>query len=219
MSHAPTATPRLRRTQEERSAETRTRLLEATIESLIEVGYASTTTTGVCERAGVSRGAQVHHFPRKQDLVVAAVAHLAAKNVHVLRERAAALLSSANGDSLRPSESAPFDRLGAVIGLVAETFAGPLFTAALELWIAARTDAELHAALIPFERVAGRGLVELWRDVAGDLADHPDFDAVLELTLHLARGMALQKILRSDDTARRRSLDVWRHLAAHALQR
>lgn len=208
MSHAPAATPRLRRTQEERSAETRTRLLEATIESLGEVGYASTTTTGVCERAGVSRGAQVHHFPRKQDLVVAAVAHLAAKNVHVLRERAAALPEDANGD-----------RLGAVIGLVAETFGGPLFTAALELWIAARTDAELHAALIPFERVAGRGLVELWREVAGDLAEHPDFDAVLELTLHLARGMALQKILRSDDTARRRSLDVWRHLAAHALQR
>ena len=82
---------RTRRTQEERSAETRTRLLEATIESLGEVGYASTTTTGVCERAGVSRGSQVHHFPRKQDLVVAAVAHLAAKNVRVLRERAAAL--------------------------------------------------------------------------------------------------------------------------------
>lgn len=208
MAHAPLATPRLRRTQEERSAETRTRLLEATIESLVEVGYASTTTTGVCERAGVSRGAQVHHFPRKQDLVVAAVAHLAAKNVHVLRERAAALPADANGD-----------RLGAVIDLVAETFGGPLFTAALELWIASRTDADLHAALIPFERGAGRGLVQLWREVAGDLAEHPSFDAVLELTLHLVRGMALQKILRSDDTARRRSLDAWRHLAAHALQR
>jgi AcrR family transcriptional regulator len=216
MAHAPLVTPRPRRTQEERSAETRTRLLEATIESLGEVGYASTTTTAVCERAGVSRGAQVHHFPRKQDLVVAAVAHLAAKNVHVLRERAEALSAEANGDPRQPSE---FDRLGAVIGLVAETFGGPLFTAALELWIAARTDPELHAALIPFERVAGRGLVQLWRDVAGDLAEHPDFDAVLELTLHLARGMALQKILRSDDTARRRSLDVWRQLAAHALQR
>lgn len=208
MAHAPLEAPRIRRTQEARSTETRTRLLEATIESLVEVGYASTTTTGVCERAGVSRGAQVHHFPRKQDLVVAAVAHLAVKNVHVLRERAAALPPDANGD-----------RLGAVIDLVTETFGGPLFTAALELWIASRTDAELHAALIPFERGAGRGLFQLWREVAGDLAEHPDFDAVLELTLHLARGMALQKILRSDDTARRRSLDVWRHLAAHALQR
>ena len=199
--------PRTRRTQEERSAETRARLLEATIESLIEVGYANTTTTAVCERAGVSRGAQVHHFPKKQDLVVAAVAHLAAKHVPVLRERAAALPPDANGD-----------RLGAVVDLVAETFGGPLFTAALELWVAARTDAELHRALIPFERGAGRGLVQLWREIAGDLAAHPRFDAVLELTMHLARGMALQKILRNDDGARRRVLAMWRETAEQALQ-
>jgi AcrR family transcriptional regulator len=208
MAQAPQAlAPRARRSQEERSAETRGRLLEATIESLIEVGYAGTTTTTVCERAGVSRGAQVHHFPHKRDLVVAAVAHLAAKNVAVLRERAEALPPDANGD-----------RLAAVVDLVVETFGGPLFTAALELWVAARTDAELHRSLLPFERTAGRGLVALWREVAGDLAGRERFDAVLELTLHLARGMALQKILRSDDTARRRLLDVWREMAKQALQ-
>jgi AcrR family transcriptional regulator len=214
-AQAAAAEPRPRRTQEERSAETRTRLLEATIESLIEVGYASTTTTGVCERAGVSRGAQVHHFPKKQDLVVAAVAHLAAKHVPVLRERAAALPPGANGDPRKPSE---FDRLGAVIDLVAETFGGPLFTAALELWVAARTDADLHRALIPFERGAGRGLVQLWREIAGDLAAHPRFDAVLELTMHLARGMALQKILRADDAERRRALDTWREMSSAVLR-
>jgi len=225
MAHASQAAPdepRPRRTQEERSAETRTRLLEATIESLIEVGYASTTTTGVCERAGVSRGAQVHHFPRKQDLVVAAVAHLAAKHVPVLRERAAALPPEASADPRQPSEldrqPSELDRLGAVIDLVAETFAGPLFTAALELWVAARTDADLHRALIPFERGVGRGLVQLWREIAGDLAAHPRFDAVLELSLHLARGMALQKILRDDDGARRRALAMWREVAEQALR-
>jgi AcrR family transcriptional regulator len=208
MAQAPQAlAPRARRTQEERSAETRARLLEATIESLVAVGYASTTTTAVCERAGVSRGAQVHHFPHKHDLVVAAVAHLAAKNVAVLRERAAALPPDARGD-----------RLAAVVELVVETFGGPLFTAALELWVAARTDAELHRALLPFERTAGRGLTALWREVAGDLADHARFDAVLELTLHLARGMALQKILRSDDTKRRHLLDVWRETASSMLR-
>lgn len=213
MAQAPQAAaaePRPRRTQEERSAETRARLLEATIESLIEVGYASTTTTGVCERAGVSRGAQVHHFPRKQDLVVAAVAHLAAKHVPVLRERAARLVGGA--------DPAPADRLGAVVELVAGAFDSPLFTAALELWIAARTDADLHRALIPFERGAGRGLVQLWREIAGDLAAHPRFDAVLELTMHLARGMALQKILRADDAERRRALDTWRQMSAAVLQ-
>jgi len=209
MSQAPLAAPRARRTQEERSAETRARLLDATIESLVEVGYASTTTTGVCERAGVSRGAQVHHFPRKQDLVVAAVAHLAAQHVPVLRARAAMLLAEPPAD---------FDRLGAVIELVAETFGGRLFTAALELWVAARTDAELHRELIPFERGVGRGLIQLWREIAGDLAMRPRFDSVLELTLHLARGMALQKILRSDDSGRRRALELWKDMVADVLR-
>ncbi|HWL49839.1 MAG TPA: helix-turn-helix domain-containing protein, partial [Acidimicrobiia bacterium] len=54
----------------------RRRLLEATVECLVELGWAGTTTTVVSERAGVSRGAQLHHFPSKQDLVVAAVEHL-----------------------------------------------------------------------------------------------------------------------------------------------
>ena len=209
MSQAPLLPPRSRRTQGERSAETRARLLDATIESLIEVGYAGTTTTAVCERAGLSRGAQVHHFPKKQALVVSAVAHLAARRANELRARAAALLGNgAQGG----------DRLGALVELVAEAFGGRLFLAALELWVGARTDPELHRSLYQFERAAGRRLAQLWREVAGDLAAHERFDAVLELTMHLARGMALQKILRSDDSARRRLLELWRELAARALR-
>lgn len=207
MSQAPLATPRIRRTQEERSAETRARLLDATIASLVEVGYAGTTTTVVCERAGVSRGAQVHHFPRKQDLVVAAVAHLAARRAAELRAKAEALTVAAGSD-----------RLEALLDQITEAFGGPLFDAALELWVAARTDAELHRSLLQFERVAGRGLAQLWREVAGDLASAARFDAVLQLTMHLARGMALQKILRSDDTARRQLLQLWREMAAGTLR-
>jgi AcrR family transcriptional regulator len=207
MSQVPLATPRIRRTQEARSAETRARLLDATIASLVEVGYAGTTTTAVCERAGVSRGAQVHHFPRKQDLVVAAVAHLAARRAAELRAKAEAL-----------PVAAVADRLDALLDVVTEAFGGPLFDAALELWVAARTDSELHRSLVQFERVAGRGLAQLWREVGGSLASAARFDAVLQLTMHLARGMALQKILRSDDTARRQLLRLWREMASSALR-
>ena len=62
--------------QEERSRVMRARLLEATVELLVERGFSGTSTTLVSERAGVSRGAQLHHFPTKNDLVVAAVEHL-----------------------------------------------------------------------------------------------------------------------------------------------
>ncbi len=205
---APERDARPRRTQEERSAETRARLLDATIASLVEVGYANTTTTAVCERAGVSRGAQVHHFPRKQDLVVAAVAHLAARRAADLRERAAALPLDARRRSTRR----------AVVELVADAFGGPLFTAALELWIAARTDAELHRALT---RSSAAPAAVSSRSGARSPAISPStarFDALLELTMHLARGMALQKILRSDDTARRQLLHLWREMAAQALR-
>src|SRR4051812_3173122 len=64
---------RRRRTQEERSSATIAKLLDATIESLVAVGYEHTTSRSVAERAGVSRGAQSHHFPRRVDLIVSAV--------------------------------------------------------------------------------------------------------------------------------------------------
>ena len=204
MSQSPVE-QRPRRTQEERSAATRGRLLDATVESLVEVGYANTTTTGVCQRAGLSRGAQVHHFPKKADLVLSAVAHVATRQADELRRRARRMPEG--GGRLEP-----------LLDLIAETFSGPIFYAALELWVAARTDPELHRSLVEFERAAGRGMGELWRELAGDLAEVQRFDEVLELTLHLSRGMALQKILRRDDSARRRLLETWKAMAAAAVR-
>ena len=67
------APARARRTNRERTATTRARVLNATIEQLAEQGYAATTTVEVAERAGVSRGALVHHFPTRSDLVLSAL--------------------------------------------------------------------------------------------------------------------------------------------------
>src|SRR3954447_12839818 len=67
-----------RRTQAQRSAATVDALLDATIECLVEDGYANTTTSRVAERAGVSRGAHLHHFQTRSALVAAAVERLSA---------------------------------------------------------------------------------------------------------------------------------------------
>jgi AcrR family transcriptional regulator len=204
-SHAPQSA-RPRRTQEERSAETRARLLDATVESLIEVGYARTTTTAVCARAGLSRGAQLHHFPTKSELVIAAVAHLAMRRAGDLREEAKRL---ADRD----------DRTEAALELIWASFAGPLFYAALELWVAARTDSELHENLVGFERAAGKAMAQLWQEfVGGSPAERSRFDDVLELTFYVMRGMALQKILKDDDTERRRLYGIWKRLVTRALR-
>src|SRR5437899_5969622 len=82
---------RVRRTQEERSAATRAKLLDATIACLVDLEYSATTTTVIAERAGVSRGAQLHHFPTKADLVAAAVAHLSHRIGEELQDEAARL--------------------------------------------------------------------------------------------------------------------------------
>jgi AcrR family transcriptional regulator len=69
------AAPRARRTNEARSAETRGRLIEATVASLNNVGYAGTTTILVNEMSGVTRGGLLHHFPSKVDLLIATAEH------------------------------------------------------------------------------------------------------------------------------------------------
>jgi len=197
-----------RRTQEERSSTTRAALLDATIACLIDVGYARTTTTGVAERAGVSRGAQLHHFPTKAELVLAAVAHLAQRSGDELRERAALLARRDVAGRVEP-----------LLDLIWESFSGPLFAAALELWVAARTDPELHRRVYELERAVGRAMAELWDELGGGaLASRPRFEELLQLTLHLVRGMAVQKILRRDDSERRRLFRTWKRLVRELLE-
>jgi AcrR family transcriptional regulator len=188
------------RTQEERSAETRERLLDATLQCLLELGYTGTSTTEVCQRTGLSRGALLHHFPTKQALVIEAVRRLVTRmGVENLAHAAGAA----------PSDD-PLDRMFDVIW---NNFRQPLFHAVLELWIAARTDPELHASLHQAERERGRGIAVLYESIAGAVAEREDFAEVLQLTLHLMRGMALQRLMRSDDSERERLYALWKQMA------
>src|SRR5437764_406477 len=132
-----------RQRQADRSRETKRKLMAATVDCLVERGWAGTTTTLVAERAGVSRGAQLHHFRTRGELVAAAVEHVGVQSARELRERAAAFDRST-------------DRTAAVVELIANFFASPLFTAALELWVAARTDPELKELVVPLEARLGR---------------------------------------------------------------
>jgi AcrR family transcriptional regulator len=121
--------------QEERSAETRRRLLDATIECLHELGYASTTTPEIARRAGVSRGAQLHHFPRKEELVVSALEYVFDLRLKRFRELAEEL----------PNQ--PEARVNALVDLLWPAFKGPTFYAWLELVVASRTDSTLRTAV------------------------------------------------------------------------
>ena len=65
-----------RQTQVERTEKMRARLLKATLEVVVEEGWGQASTQRICARAGVSRGAQTHHFPTKTDLLLAAISEI-----------------------------------------------------------------------------------------------------------------------------------------------
>ena len=185
--------------QEERTRAMRARLLEATIECLVERGFARTSTTLVSERAGVSRGAQLHHFPTKNALVVAAVEHLTEVRAAELGKAAAALPTGRR-------------RTRAVLQMLADHFTSPVFTAALELWVAARTDAQLLAAVGPLEQRVGREVHRLTVDLLGVDESRPGTRELVQATLDLVRGLGLANTISDDRLRRNRILDAWADL-------
>src|SRR5207342_500014 len=134
--------------QEERTRAMRARLLDATVELLVEKGYAGTSTTLVSQRAGVSRGAQLHHSPTKQDLVLAAVEH-------VMTTRREELVGAGANLPSGPKHTR------AVLEMLSEHFTSKVFVAALELWAAARDLPDLHAEVVRLEARVGREIHQL----------------------------------------------------------
>jgi AcrR family transcriptional regulator len=135
-----------RRTQAERSAAMRQRLLDATVESLVTHGYAGTTTHRVAQIAGVTRGAQIHHFRSKHDLVVAAIEHLAEQRAR-----------TAMGDLGRIEQSD--DLPAAILEFLWDIHQNPFTVATFELWIASRTDPLLAEQVRRVEPVVNAGVL------------------------------------------------------------
>jgi AcrR family transcriptional regulator len=177
------------RTQQQRRDETRRALLDATVESLIEVGFARTTTLEVQRRAGVSRGALLHHFPSKTELLVAAIDHLAYMRAIELKSLAAQL----------PEERAGGARTDAVLDLLWQCFSGAFFQVAMELRTAARTDPELRPVLVTAERALRDRIVHQARTLFGrDVAENPGLDRALDFTLQFMIGAAMTAVLHQD---------------------
>ena len=174
----------------------RQRLLEATVECLVENGWSGTSTTLVSERAGVSRGAQLHHFPTKSALVVAAVEHLSEVRGQELKAAATGLPTGKR-------------RTRAVLEMLADHFTSPVFTAALELWVAARTDDQLHQAVAPLEQRVGREIHRRTVELLGVDESRPGVRELVQATLDLVRGLGLANTISDDAVRRKRILDQW----------
>ena len=205
MSEAAT-TSKTRRTQAERRDETRRAILDATVACLIELGYSRTSTLEVQKRAGVSRGALLHHYPSKAGLLVAAVRHLAELRGTELTAKAAAL---PNGG----------DRVDAVMDLLWESSNGPLFQVSMELRTAARTDPELREVLSDEEKRLRRDILSVARALFGEaIASKPGFDEAVEMSVNLMIGSAMSAALHGKHARLDALLGRWKRVFAAMLE-
>ncbi|MFI9171918.1 TetR/AcrR family transcriptional regulator [Streptomyces lincolnensis] len=181
-------TDRVDRTpKQDRSRATRQRLLEAAVSCLAEHGWAGSTVSVVAERAGVSRGAAQHHFPTREDLFTAAVEYVAEERSTALR-------------ALFP-QGATGDRRAVVTALV-DLYTGPLFRAALHLWVAASNEDQLRPRVTELEAHVGRETHRIAVDLLGADESTPGVRETVQGLLDMSRGLGLANLL-TDDTARR----------------
>jgi AcrR family transcriptional regulator len=176
-----------RRTQAERTAGSRRALLDATIACVVELGYARTTTTEVCKRAGLSQGSLFRHFPTKGALLAAAVEDLFPR-----------ILDGFETSPL-PSGRA---RLAAAIDRLWDAFERPELRAAVELYVAARTDPELAAALAAVEPAHRARLHALAARLFPDQADNPRFAAAIDVAVDAVQGASMGRLLVLDSGGR-----------------
>jgi AcrR family transcriptional regulator len=159
----------------------RERLLDATVATLYDRGYARTTTTEIARRARVSRGAQLHHFPTKAELVIEALTRLFAQRTEEFR-------------ALFTSLPAHVDRVAAGIELLWSMLSSPSFYAWLELIVAARTDGRLRKAVLPL----GRHFVATVQDTFRSLIPSSDQAIVPHFAVAILEGLAVEKIVMPD---------------------
>lgn len=195
--------PTTRRTQEDRSAATRARLLEAAIHSLHMRGYAATTTMVVCEDSGVSRGAMLHQFPSKVDLMLYVV-----KTVY---EEDIALYQQALGQLADARE-----RLLAFPKVAWEVLRRPAAVAALEVLQGSRSDPELSARLKPLQKEIEQDSFRQAAAIIGG-ANGRTSAAGTRLFVWALRGLSVARVLTNDPAEIDESVDLLRQMLTAAI--
>lgn len=139
---------RRRRTQGERSAETTAKLLDAAVQVLLEKGYSGFRIGDAAERAGISRGGQLHHFATKNELIEASIAHMFESEV--VQSQADASL--ANDDSV----------MSAAAEHAREFLQSDLFRLSFNLLVSLPRDIELADRLRNISRASRPTIEDAW---------------------------------------------------------
>ena len=168
--------------QAEKSAATRLAILKSAVQCFWELGYSSTSTNIIADQAGISRGAMVHHFPKKRDLLEAIVEYIMEARIESFTSQ------------IRKLKDTP-DKEERALDIYWEHLNTRLFTAYHELVVAARTDADLKAVM----KKATRKLEDEWFEHVSEVFPEWDkrgvlFQLAMDLTQFAMEGMALNRL-------------------------
>jgi AcrR family transcriptional regulator len=192
--------PTRRRTQAERTEATRTQILKAAANLIRRRGYARFRTADVAAEAGMSRGAQLHHFPTKDSLVVATLEYVFEQAQVMSRRRAAAV-------------NRPRDLIEAVIEDAREFFFSEHFMVAIDIVLSTSTDDSVRKQILDISRKARRPVETAWTEALAASGVAPSVAAdVVALTLSLVRGMALRTLWDNDPKWFDELFSVWRRM-------
>ena len=194
-----------RRTQAERRQETQSAILKAAMQTLVEEGYAGFSAIGVAARAGVSRGAQEHYYPKKIDLIVAATKHALDEAIAHARATSFTIGSPETAIEEFLAESEAF-------------FFAPAFMALMEIVIVARSDQALGKIIYPVLESSRRELDLIWLDalVSAGYA-RTDAEQFIELSQYLLRGIFFVSTWLPYHVRRAKTLEAWRRFAPSVL--
>lgn len=181
--------------QARKSAATRSQIISAAIRCIVECSYSKTTMMKISEKAGLSRGATLHHFPSKMDVIRAVVEYLHERRIQAFRSAIRDI--PPNADMAHMAVQGYSDQVN-----------HPIYVALFELSVAARTDRELQKILYPAQLAFDRE----WYETAWDLfpewhSDRAAFDLALNLSQITMEGMAIRNFTHAREYDRDRVLE------------
>ncbi len=181
--------------QARKSAATRGLIIKAAIHCIVELGYPKTTMMKISEKAGLSRGATLHHFPSKMDIIRAAVEYLYERRIQAFRRSIREIPSDADMARLAvQAYSAQLDH--------------PIYVALFELSVAARTNNELKEILYPVQKAFDHEWYETaWALFTDWHTDREAFDLALTLSQQLMEGMTVSHFTHAHQIDNQQLLD------------
>jgi AcrR family transcriptional regulator len=180
---------RVRRSQQERSATARTKLMAAAIELICERGFGNTTIADVAASAGMTRGAIQHHFAGRDELVLSILHELERQIVTAF-------------DTTRPkafhSATERASRLIDALGTVAQSEA---YLAVVDIWMSTRSEIELREGVRASMARSFQSYHDLWQRGLAGLVPPEIISDCRRMVVNIMRGVVISRIFIADTTS------------------